>query len=107
MLGSETSGKADTELTDELNGLLPEKETKESQLSTVDEEEAASAVNSDLSNAKPAASSNEINSDDTGHISPADSFTEPNTEGLCLPNGDQHESNDVSTKSAESENCRL
>ena len=106
VLGSETSGKADTELTDELNGLLPEKETVESQLSTVDEEEAASAVNSDLSNAKPAALSNEINSDDTGHISPADSFTEPNTEGLCLPNGGWHESNDVLTKSVESENCR-
>lgn len=104
--GSETSGKADTELTEELNGLLPKKETEESQLSIVDLEEETSAVNSDLSNAKPAALSHEVSSDDTGHISPADSFTESNTEGLCLPNGDRHESNEVLTKRVESENCR-
>ena len=107
VMGMETSGKADTELTDELNGLLPEKETEESQLKTVNLEEAASAVNSDLSNAKPAVSNenHEVSSDDTGHISLAHSFTEPNTEGLCLPNGDPHELNEVLTKCVESENC--
>ena len=104
--GSETSGKADTELTDELNGLLPNEKTEESQHLTVDLEEAASAVTSDLSNAKPAASSHEVSSDDRGHVSPADSFSEPNTVGFCLPNGDRHESNEVLTKCVESENCR-
>ena len=106
VLGRETSGKADAKLTDELNGLLPKKKTEESQLSTVDLEEVASAVTSDLSNAKPAASRHEVSSDDTGHVSPADSFSEPNTVGLCLPNGDRHESNEVLTKRVESENCR-
>ena len=109
VLGSEISGKEDTELTDELNGLLPEKETEESQLKTVDLREAASAVISDISNAKPAVSNekHEVSSDDTGHISPAHSITEPYTEGLCLPNGDGHESHEVSPKCVESENSRL
>ena len=106
VLGSETSGKADTELTDELNGLLTKKKPEESQLSTEDREEAASAVTSDLSNAKPAASSHEVSVDDTGHVSPADSFSEPNTVGLCLPNGDRHESNEVLTNCVDSENWR-
>ena len=106
VLGSKTSGRA--ELTDELNGLLPEKETEESQIKTVDLEEATSVVNSDLSNAEPAVSNenDEVSSDDTEHISPAHSFTEPNTEGSCLSNGDQHEPNEVLTKGVESENCR-
>ena len=105
-LGSETSCQADTELADELNGVVTKKKTEESQPKTVDLKEEASAVNSDLSNAKPAALSLEVSSDDTGDISPADSSTEPNTEGLCLPNGDRHESNEVLTKCVESENCR-
>ena len=106
VLGSETSGRA--ELTDELNGLLPEKETEESQIKTVDLEGATSVVNSDLSNAEPAVSNENhgVSSDDTEHISATHSFTEPNTGGLCLSNGDQHESNEVSTKCVESENCR-
>ena len=108
VLGSETSGRADTKLTDELNGLLPEKETEESQIKTVDLGEATSAVNSDLSNAEPAVSNenHEVSLDDTEHINVAHSFSEPNTEGLGLPNGDEHESNEVLTKSVESENCR-
>lgn len=107
VLVGENSSKADTELTDELNGLLPEKETEDSQLKTVDLEDAASGGNSDLSDAKPAVSSKniEVSLDDTEHFSPAHLTTEPNTEVLCLPNGDLHDSNEVLTECVESENC--
>ena len=103
VLGSDSSGEAGTKLADELNGLLPENETDE----TVDLEDTASCGNDDHSNAKPVVSYEnlEVSSDDTGNFNPAHSTTEPSTEGLCLPNGDLRESNEVSTKCVDSENC--
>ena len=108
-LGSEASVKTDTELTDELNGLLPEKETVDSQLKSVDLEDAASCGNSHISNTKPAVSSKnlEVSSVDTEHFNTAQSTTEPNTESFCLPNGDLHEPNDALTNGVDSENCHL
>lgn len=107
-LGSEASVKTDTELTDELSSLLPEKETVDSQLKTVDLEDATSCGNSHIFNTKLAVSSEnlEVSSVDTEHFNPH-STTEPNTDGSCLPNGELHESNEVLTNCVDSENCHL
>lgn len=90
----------DNERTDNFNGSLPEKESEVSELKMIEMVEAASGENSSLSIVDSAVSSGNCEV-----ISSAHSTRDPSLEVTCMTNGDVHDSDEVTTESAQSEKC--
>lgn len=104
---SENTDKANTELTENLNSFLSEKESEVSKVKMVELEEAASSESSALCTPEPAVVGGncEASLDEATSHSPAHTTNEPNSEVLCAVNEDLHGSDDILSNCVENEKC--